>query len=272
MPDNTLLDAGTGGDTIRTDLNGSVKTPVSKIELGADGFFDGFVCKTIPMPAGGNTQADGLGDLVPLLVDAAGNLQIDVIASLPAGTNAIGKLAANSGVDIGDVDVTSLIPGSGATNLGKAQDVAAGANDVGVAILAVRDDVQAAMTPADGDYSTLRTDKFGALKTTAKPDATSETKRVIIDGVIGDKEIVALASGKKIRVLSFVLISAGGGTARFESGPGGAALTGEMALIASSGLTAPYNPDGWFETVSGESLSLELSAATADGFLTYVEV
>lgn len=28
--------------------------------------------------------------------------------SLPAGTNAIGKLAANSGVDIGDVDVTSL--------------------------------------------------------------------------------------------------------------------------------------------------------------------
>lgn len=29
-------------------------------------------------------------------------------AALPAGTNAIGKLAANSGVDIGDVDVTSL--------------------------------------------------------------------------------------------------------------------------------------------------------------------
>jgi hypothetical protein len=28
--------------------------------------------------------------------------------ALPAGTNAIGKLAANSGVDIGDVDVTSL--------------------------------------------------------------------------------------------------------------------------------------------------------------------
>lgn len=29
-------------------------------------------------------------------------------AALPAGTNAIGKLAANSGVDIGDVDVTSV--------------------------------------------------------------------------------------------------------------------------------------------------------------------
>ena len=40
---------------------------------------------------------------------ASGNeLQVDVVAALPAGSNAIGKLAANSGVDIGDVDVTSM--------------------------------------------------------------------------------------------------------------------------------------------------------------------
>lgn len=36
-------------------------------------------------------------------------MQVDVVAALPAGTNAIGKLAANSGVDIGDVDVTSAV-------------------------------------------------------------------------------------------------------------------------------------------------------------------
>lgn len=50
----------------------------------------------------------------------AGNeLQVDVLtlpnvtigSALPAGTNAIGKLAANSGVDIGDVDVTSIAAG-----------------------------------------------------------------------------------------------------------------------------------------------------------------
>ncbi len=34
--------------------------------------------------------------------------EVVVKSALPAGTNAIGKLAANSGVDIGDVDVTSL--------------------------------------------------------------------------------------------------------------------------------------------------------------------
>ena len=37
-------------------------------------------------------------------------MQVDVVASLPAGSAAIGKLAANSGVDIGDVDVTSIVP------------------------------------------------------------------------------------------------------------------------------------------------------------------
>ena len=39
--------------------------------------------------------------------DSSGNVQTDIVGSLPAGTNAIGKLAANSGVDIGDVTVTN---------------------------------------------------------------------------------------------------------------------------------------------------------------------
>lgn len=42
---------------------------------------------------------------------AGSEMQVDVVASLPAGTNAIGKLAANSGVDIGDVDITSIAAG-----------------------------------------------------------------------------------------------------------------------------------------------------------------
>ena len=38
------------------------------------------------------------------------NIATSVAAATPAGTNAIGKLAANSGVDIGDVDVASIVP------------------------------------------------------------------------------------------------------------------------------------------------------------------
>ncbi len=38
---------------------------------------------------------------------AGSEMQVDVVGPLPAGANAIGKLAANSGVDIGDVTLTA---------------------------------------------------------------------------------------------------------------------------------------------------------------------
>jgi len=91
---------------------------------------------------------------------SAGRLWTSTI--LEAGTAAIGKLAANSGIDIGDVDVTSIVPGVAATNLGKAEDSIAGSGDVGVMALAVRADI-AATTAANGDYVPLLTDAVGAL-------------------------------------------------------------------------------------------------------------
>jgi len=59
--------------------------------------------------------------------------------------------------------VASVVPGTGATNLGKAIDAVAGATDTGVAPLAIRDDALAALTPVEGDYVPLRTDANGAL-------------------------------------------------------------------------------------------------------------
>lgn len=82
--------------------------------------------------------------------------------ALPAGTNAIGKLAANSGVDIGDVDVTSVTPGTGAAELGKAEDVAHASGDTGVAMWGVRNStLTAAVTSASGDYSQVSVDQVG---------------------------------------------------------------------------------------------------------------
>lgn len=49
--------------------------------------------------------------------------------ALAAGTN-----------NIGDVDIASAVPGTGATNLGKAEDGAAGDGDTAVAALGVRND------------------------------------------------------------------------------------------------------------------------------------
>lgn len=58
---------------------------------------------TVPDYAVACGFSDGTNVKIPL-TNASGH----ILAVLQAGTNAIGKLAANSGVDIGDVDVTSL--------------------------------------------------------------------------------------------------------------------------------------------------------------------
>jgi hypothetical protein len=90
--------------------------------------------KTSGLPSGAATEAkqDVIettlnsieGDTSSLAGAVSGTeMQVDVVASLPAGSNAIGKLAANSGVDIGDVDVTSL------------PALPAGTNSIGTVIL-----------------------------------------------------------------------------------------------------------------------------------------
>lgn len=58
---------------------------------------------------------------------------------------------------------TTLTPGTGATNLGKAEDSVAGDGDVGVMMLGVRHDSLAGRTNADGDYSQISTDANGSI-------------------------------------------------------------------------------------------------------------
>ena len=105
--------------------------------------------------------------------------------------------------------------------------------------------------------------------------AQSEPQYAVIDDALSpDNTIVAAVAGKKIRVLGFFLVAAGAVTARFESDTGGVALTGQMTLAAGDPFVASgFNPLGWFETVAGKLLNLELSAAVSvDGALTYVLV
>lgn len=107
--------------------------------------------------------------------DNGGSLTVDgtVTANLAAGTN-----------NIGDVDVLSVVPGTGATALGKAIDSAAGATDTGVALLAVRDDSLSALTPVEGDYVPLRVDSTGAVHV-----------RVSAGGIAGKAEDAAHTDG-----------------------------------------------------------------------------
>lgn len=94
--------------------------------------------------AGSETQVVMIADPTSgtqrnLAIDADGRIGINALPALPAGTSAIGKLAANSGVDIGDVDVLSLpaLP-AGTNNIGDVDVLSlpalpTGANTIGKA-------------------------------------------------------------------------------------------------------------------------------------------
>lgn len=116
-------------------------------------------------------------------------------------------LPANSGVDIGDVDVTSVVPGTSATSLGKAIDTAAGATDTGVAPLALRDDALSGLTPAEGDYAPLRVDANGALWT------RDDVLEAVVSGSEIQADIVAIGAGATlIGDVGLAARASGGGT------------------------------------------------------------
>lgn len=104
---------------------------------------------------------------------------------------------------------------------------------------------------------------------------SAQTKYAVIDAATnGDNTIVAAVTGKKIRVMSLFMTMTGTQvTIRFESAAGGTALTGQMLPIQGHTIVLPFNPAGWFETVAGELLNMELSGGqSVDGCLTYIEV
>ncbi len=186
------------------------------------------------------TEITSLGNIDTNTTGLAGTVsgseqQVDIVAPLPAGTNAIGKLAANTGVDIGDVDVISA---------------------------------PARVDTTDSIKATTSTDGL-----TQGTTVVSVNFADIDVAASGDNTLIAAVAGKKARILSLLLVASAAVNARFEDGAAGAALSGQMNLTTNSGFVLPYNPLGWFETTANTLLNLELSGATSvDGLLTYILV
>jgi hypothetical protein len=206
---NTEIDAVL--DTIKIDTE-AIETAVELLDNAIDGT-EMQVDVVAALPSGSNTIGvvdlgstdnavlDAIAASLALLDNsiASGNeLQVDVVASLPAGSAAIGKLAANSGVDIGDVDVTSIVPGTGATNLGKAEDAAHSSGDTGVMPLAVRNDDIAALSGADGDYSPMQVNAAGSLYTV---DETGAAGSILVTGT---SAVAATISGTCFVAIQFI--------------------------------------------------------------------
>lgn len=109
-----------------------------------------------------------------------------------SSTNPIPVILKTGGDAVGSVTVTSVVPGTTSSQLGKAIDTAAGGTDTGVAILAVRTTTPGTVTPANGDWVPLRTDDQGSLRV----NITSGGSQASIDDSAftpGSTEVVPIA-------------------------------------------------------------------------------
>lgn len=98
---------------------------------------------------------------------------------------------------------TSIVPGTGTTHLGKAEDAAAADGDTGVMVLTVRRDSAASSAGTTGDYATFNTDNtgrlwvnVGAISSTSFVPGTAATnlgKAEDVAHVSGDTGVFALA-------------------------------------------------------------------------------
>ena len=82
---------------------------------------------------------------------------------------------------------------------------------------------------------------------------------------------MAAVSGKKICVLAFNIVSAGTNTLAWKSNT--TALTGVATLAVNNVWRESYATRGHFETVAGEALNIDSTAAVLHGgWLVYAEV
>lgn len=161
--------SGGGPDFVNVKVNPSGALAVAATASDGDVYVRSNAASTFPVNVGtvnGEAVDVGAGTeaaaiRVTLPTDGTGKV------GLNAGTNAIGKLAANSGVDIGDVDVTSIAAGNNI--IGKVADsIPSGATKVNKTVTATTAQTGTAIiTPTSGKTLYIQYIQIQAGGTTA---------------------------------------------------------------------------------------------------------
>jgi hypothetical protein len=176
---------------------------------------------------------------------------------IPFSTDNVGQLR---------VTVGAVVPGTGATNLGKIEDAAHVTGDVGVMALAVRNDAGTALAGTNGDYAPFSVDANGNLRTTvtgivAGTAATQLCKAEDAVAANGDAGVMTLAVRRDTLVSS---TSANGDYSTFSVDALGALWTriAGVTTVVLSGSTRgrPIQITG---TTSGAAVTLHTATTTA---------
>lgn len=186
--------------------------------------------------------------------------QVDIVGSLPAGTNGIGKLTANSGVDIGDVDIGGGLVAHGAADSGNPLKIGAKA----VASLEGVTLVDAA------DRADCYTDLDGALLTrqsAALGDLVSERVSNTDGSSTAFTNFGAVASTKNyVRGYSVYNSSATAGYVDFRDGTAGSVLW-TVPLPAGGGAQFICS-EPIFKTSANTALAYDVSGALSTVYIS----
>lgn len=83
--------------------------------------------------------------------------------------------------------------------------------------------------------------------------------------------LVVGVAGKRIIVVSAWHVAQTAVNVKFQTSSGPVDLTGPAYDTGNGGVVLPYNPGGWFATLPGDSLLINLSASTGvGGSISYV--
>lgn len=100
---------------------------------------------------------------------------------------------------------TTLTPGTGATNLGKAEDAGHTTGDVGVMALGVRNDTLAATTNATADYTQIATDTAGIVMTAGAPRLLKGRQATTITSSTAETTILTSVASTFLDVYGLIL-------------------------------------------------------------------
>lgn len=160
-----------------------------------------------------------------------------------------------------DADVTRVVPGTGATNLGKAEDTAHTTGDTGVFVMDVSNENQTALAAASGDYIASTVNRYGHRYMTAPLPTHASSNGTPITATT-TSVIAAPSAGNHLRAVRF-LLSNGGSTATWVAVRDGAAGTRHYNTYLPQGgvVTLDLNMSGPLDLTSATRLDIFLSAA-----------
>lgn len=112
------------------------------------------------------------------------------------------------------VNVKNAVPGTGATNLGKAEDAAHTSGDTGVMALGVRNDTLADTTNTNADYAQLSTDIKGRVITAGAPRSLKGMAQVSVSNTTTETSILAATASTFHDVYGIILANTGASTTK----------------------------------------------------------